>query len=333
MRLGVLSNDRLDPWINWTTLGPPLLNALAAHDGGVLISPPFLKASNHSEWRSTLQRASGADTLFWMQGASRPEMPLFVLSALRGRVRRAAYVIDAWKPILTKIGALAVAQRLDPCFVAFREAYEELTQRFPRGRFEWLPFGVDTSVFEARPDTDRDIFVYWMGRRYGPLHEALVRYCAERGLTYKFTRTPGEFKDPRELGRIVGRSRYFVVTPPDLDNPARTGGFSPFVMRYLEGLAAGARLLGVLPRSGEYAALLPRESILTVAPDGSDLAEKLDRDKDEPVARANLEAARLFVRENHSWQRRAEQIHSRLTQGMPVSMPVPPALPSLAPAD
>jgi len=47
-------------------------------------------------------------------------------------------------------------------------------------------------------------------------------------------------------------------------------------MRYLEGIAAETRLLGVVPRSGEFDELLPRDAILEVAPDGSDLAERLD---------------------------------------------------------
>lgn len=38
------------------------------------------------------------------------------------------------------------------------------------------------------------------------------------------------------------------------------GGFSALVMRYFEGLAAGTRLLGVLPRSGEYESILPMDA-------------------------------------------------------------------------
>jgi hypothetical protein len=86
-------------------------------------------------------------------------------------------------------------------------------------------------------------------------------------------------------------------------------------MRYLEGLSAGARLLGVLPKSGEYEALLPLNAILQVAPDGSDLAAKLDADQDDPGARAAVERARVMVREKHSWTRRAEQIFKRLETG------------------
>ena len=88
------------------------------------------------------------------------------LSASRGIARRTAFVVDAWRPALSKIGALAVAQRLDPCFVAFREGCGELSRRFPGGRFEWLPFGVDTDVFRPGPG-EREIFAFWMGRRLG----------------------------------------------------------------------------------------------------------------------------------------------------------------------
>jgi hypothetical protein len=52
------------------------------------------------------------------------------------------------------------------------------------------------------------------------------------------------------------------VTPPDVSDPIRTGGFSPLTMCYPEVLSAGARLLGVRRASGEYEALLPRDAIL-----------------------------------------------------------------------
>jgi hypothetical protein len=173
---------------------------------------------------------------------------------------------------------------------------------------------VDTTVFDAVPG-ERPIFAYWMGRRYEPLHQAMLRYCSERGLDYRFTQRAGEFPDSKELGRTVGSTQYFLATPTDLDNPARAGGFSPFVMRYLEGLASGARILGTLPKSGEYEMLLPMDAILTVAPDGSDLAAKLDADRASRAARCAVERARILVRENHSWAKRAEQIFNRLSTG------------------
>jgi glycosyltransferase involved in cell wall biosynthesis len=88
-------------------------------------------------------------------------------------------------------------------------------------------------------------------------------------------------------------------------------------MRYLEGLSAGTRLVGVLPASGEYEKLLPREALLQVAPDGSDLAAKLDADLKNPEAWSAVERARIYVRSNHSWSRRTEQIYNRLNTGNP----------------
>jgi hypothetical protein len=322
MQLGVLSNERLGKWLNWTTLGPPLYHPLSERKNSRLIAPPPFGFASHKEWLETLRSIRGIDTLFWMQGSARPELPLLFVSALCGRARRSAFVVDAWKGSLTKIGTLAVAQRLDPCFVAFREGYEELSLRFPSGKFEWLPFGVDQGCFDSVRGK-RDVFAYWMGRRYEPLHRAMLQYCESRGLEYRFTKTPGEFTDPARLGELVGRSQYFLVTPPDLDNPIRTGGFSPFVMRYLEGLSAGARLIGVLPKSGEYERLLPRDAMLEVAPDGSDLSEKLDADLADPNARNAVERARLFVREHHSWARRAEQIYDRLNSEKAVEIATP----------
>ncbi len=311
MRLAVLSNAELQPWVNWTTLGPPLLRPLAGYPGGRLIAPPPLSWRRRREWPPAVRGFRSADTAFWMQGSARPEWPLLALSATRPGIRRSAFVVDAWRQALTKIGTLAVAQRLDPCFVAFREGCDELRRRFPRGRFEWLPFGADTEVF--RPgDAERDIFAFWMGRRSARLHGALLRYCRERGLSYRYTQVPGEFADPRELGALAGRCRYFVVTPPDLDDPVRTGGFSPLVMRYLEGLAAGARLLGVRPASGEFEDLIPADALCEVRADGSDLAEVLDADQARADAWQVVDKARDLVRAEHSWRRRAEQIHERL---------------------
>ena len=86
-------------------------------------------------------------------------------------------------------------------------------------------------------------------------------------------------------------------------------------MRYIEGLSAGARLLGILPKSGEYEALLPRRAILEVAPDGSDLAQRLGADAIDREGWDAVRHASSLVRQHHSWERRAEQISARLGYG------------------
>lgn len=306
--LVVLSNARIDAAINYTTLREPFLEPLAEVARGRVVTPPPLTVGTAGELWDSVRTTRSARSVFWMQSSSRPELALSVAAWSGPHQQRAAAVIDAWAPQIDRIGWLAVVQRLRPLFVFFREGHDELIRRFPRGCFEHVPFAVDTSVF--RPgEGERDIFAYWMGRRYEPLHLALESYCRERELRY-VTTSGGEVGDPAELGRLVARSRYFVVTPPDLDNPGRTGGFSPLVMRYLEGLAAGARLLGVRPRSGEFEELIPSGAMLEVAPDGSDLVERLDSDAADPGVGPATAVAGDLVRSEHSWSRRAEQVWS-----------------------
>ncbi len=317
MELGLLSNEALNPHVNWTTLSQPLFRAMSERPNVQTIAPPPLHRNRLGDWNRAWSAARKCDTFFWFQSAWRPEPPLHLLSVLNPFARRAAYAFDAWKPTLGKVGRAAIVQRLDPCFISYQEAIDDLKLKFPKAKFEWLPFGIDTDVFYPRPQ-GKTVFAFWMGRRHEPLHQALLAYCETRGLKYLYS-NDGRYT-PDDLGRVSSSAEYFIVTPPD---PRRSGGYSPLVMRYLEGLAAGARLLGTLPKSGEYERLLPLDAICQVAEDGSDLAEKLDADRSNPGRLRAVEAAGALVREHHSWRRRGEQIYDRLATGAPLVFPSP----------
>jgi hypothetical protein len=318
MELGLLSNSALNPRVYWTTLLPPLFSGLARQPGVRIISPPPAAWERRKEWSEVRSQVKGCDALFWIQLGARPLPAIHLASYLNVRARRSNFVLDAWKPSLTKIGIVATLDRLDPCFVAYREAADELQRRFPWSKFVWVPFGAHTDTFYPRKEA-KSVFAFWMGRRHDPLHQALLAYCEARGLRYVYSNDASLTTD--ELGQLSSGAEYFVATPPDLDNPKRTGGFSPLVMRYFEGLAAGTRLLGVLPRSGEYEAILPTNAFCNVAPDGSDLAQRLDEDRSNPDNQRAVEAACELVRQHHSWQRRAEQIFDYLANGAAIEFP------------
>jgi len=319
MELGLISNSALNPSVYWTTLLPPLFSGLAAQPGVRTIAPPPLSWERRSEWREVRAQVKDCDALFWIQLATRPTGPIHLASYLNLGARRSNFILDAWKPSLTKIGLVATVERLDPCFVAYRESMEELKRRFPLAKFVWLPFGAHTDVFYPRKE-EKSIFAFWLGRRYEPLHQALLAYCKARGLRYVYPQ--GEGLPAEEIGRLTSSAQYYVATPPDLDDPKRTGGFSPLVMRYFEGLAAGTRLLGVLPRSGEYESILPTDAFCQVSPDGSDLAKRLDEDRSNPNNQRAVDAAGVFVREHHSWRRRAEQVFDHLATGAAIEFPL-----------
>jgi Glycosyl transferases group 1 len=317
MELGLLSNSSTNPSVYWTTLLPPLFSGLAREPGVRIVSPPPIGWERREEWRKVRSQIKACDALFWIQLGARPTGAIHLASYMNLRARRANFVLDAWKPSLTKVGIAATVERLDPCFVAYRQATNELQRRFPLAKFVWLPFGAHTDTFYPRKE-EKSVFAFWMGRRHEPLHRALLAYCEARGLRYVHSKDGGLTTE--ELGRLTSSAQYFVATPPDLDNPKRTGGFSPLVMRYFEGLAAGTRLLGVLPRSGEYEAILPTDAFCQVSPDGSDLAERLDEDRSNPNRQPAVDAAGEFVREHHSWRRRAEQIFAHLADGAAIEL-------------
>jgi Glycosyl transferases group 1 len=321
MELGLLSNMLVNRQPYWQAYVPPLFSAIAGGRTNVrIVEPPSAAWAERAAWKSVRSQVKVCDTLFWLQLSSRPATEVHLASLNRLRARRSNFIIDAWKPALTKIGWAATIERLDPCFLAYLEATTELKRRFPQGKFVWLPLAVRTEIFYPRKDL-RSNFAFYMGRRHEPLHQALLRYCEARGLKYLYS---DKFLYGDELGQAASSAEYFVVSPREVIDPKTKTSFSPLPQRYFEGLAAGTRLLGPIPASGEYNALLPADAVCEVSLDGSDLAERLDRDRENPDNRRAGEAAAALVHDHHSWRRRGEQIYNYLEHGGPLELHLMP---------
>jgi hypothetical protein len=322
MELGLLSNVLVSSRPFWQAYVPPLFSAIAAQGNNVrIVEPPPIAWARRDAWKSIRSQIKACDTLFWLQLSARPGTEIHLASLNRLGARRANFIIDAWKPVLTKIGMAATIERLNPCFVAYLEATTELKRPFPLGKFVWLPLAVRTEIFYPRKDAKPN-FAFYMGRRHEPLHEALLKYCEARGLKYLYS---DKFMFGEEVGRAAASAQYFVVSPREVIDPKTKTAFSPLPMRYFEGLGAGARLLGTLPGSGEYEALLPTDALCEVSLDGSDLAERLDRDRQNPDNHQRAaEAAAALVHEHHSWRRRRQQIYSYLLHGGPLDLHLMP---------
>jgi hypothetical protein len=317
LELGLLSNMLVTSRPYWQAYVPPLFSAIARDRNNVrIVEPPPVAWARRSEWKAVRSEIKACDTLFWLQLSARPATEIYLASLGRLGARRANFVIDAWKPVVTKIGMAATIERHDPCFIAYLEATTELKRRFPLAKFVWLPHAGNSEIFYPRKE-GKSNFAYYMGRRHEPLHQALQKYCEARGLKYLYS---DKFLFGEELGRAVSSAQYFVVSPREVIDPKTKTAYSPLSPRYFEGLASGTRLLGALPTSGEYNALLPTEALCEVSLDGSDLAERLDRDRQNPDNQRAVDAAAALVREHHSWRRRGQQIYDYLQQGGPLKL-------------
>ncbi len=315
MRLAVLSARELDDAVFWRNLAPPLENALAAQPGSTLVvAPPFRRPTFNAArpaWLTAIRTLRRVDAVFWIQLHLRPPGPVWALAYTRPLAHRAAYALDVFPSIYADLPRYARSQRLACCFVAYRIPALGLAASSGRGLFEWLPLAFNADVFRDR-GVERDVDVFWMGRRHAPLHEALIDHCANRGLRYEYLEPPGRRIPLDELSLLCSRSRFFVVLPPDVEDPIRTGGTSPLTARYLEGVGAGCRLLGARPRSGEFELLLPEDAIVECAPDGSDLAAVLDAADADPEFEAKASAVCAHVHREHTWEHRAVHIYERL---------------------
>jgi hypothetical protein len=315
MRLAVLSARGVDDAVYWRNLAPPLEDALASQSGATLVvAPPFRRPTVRAAkpaWLSAIRTARKADTVFWIQLHLRPAAPVWALAYVKPLARRAALALDAFPSTFADLPRYVNAQRLACCFVAYRIPALSLAQSNPHRRYEWLPLGFNDRVFREL-SLERDVYAFWMGRRYAPLHDALLRHCRERGLDYQYLEPPGRPIALTELSRLAARARYFVAVAPDIEDPLRTGGTSPLTARFLEGVGAGCRLLGVRPRSGEFELLLPNEALVECAPDGSDLADVLEKADSDPDFAAKASAACEHIHREHTWERRAVHVYQRL---------------------
>lgn len=312
--VGLMSNENMPRGVNWGPLSDPLYAEIAAIAPTRRIAPPAFSLSAISDYVRAIREVFGVRTLFAMHASARNETPLMALSALRVGARRAAFFVDPWPYSLDRIHQVCTYAGIRLAFIPYKEAFDRLkAKKSGRVKYVYLPFAADTVMF-ANTGQERDIDILSMGRRCEPLHQAILAYATAKGLNYQYRETTGFLKEPADLGRLVARSRYFVTTPPDLFSLQRTGGFSPLVMRYLEGLSAGCRLVGALPSSGEFEALLPRRSLLEVSPDGSDFAQRFEADADDAEGWAASAQASRIVRAEHSWANRAHEIVERLRE-------------------
>jgi hypothetical protein len=318
MKLVVISGTATEQTIWWRNLAPPIEDTLGGMADATLVRPPSYRRatlrSNRPAWLNAIRTIRQADVVFWIQMCLRPPLSVWALPYLRPLARRSVLAVDIWERDVADFARIAGAQRLDPCYVIPPQAATALQGAFQSLAARPLAVGYNGDAFHDLY-LERDIDVLWIGRRDPALHSALLALGQRGRLVYHFLEPPDKALPLDELNQLIARSRYFVVTPPDLTDTSRTGSYSPLTSRYLEGIAAGARLLGVSPRSGELVALLGPGAIVECAPDGSDLEVVLDaaaRDVDAEARRIDL---RDKVVQNHSWQHRAVAIHDDLVTG------------------
>ena len=129
---------------------------------------------------------------------------------------------------------------------------------------------------------DRVIDALSIGRRFEGIHDALRKATARQRIFYVYDTLTGpsikvrDYSQHREmLANIMKRSKFFVVGP-GMMGEAEVGGEQIVGLRFYEGTAAGAVLIGQSPNCPAFQTLFGwPDVVIEMHPDGSDALEVL----------------------------------------------------------
>lgn len=198
-----------------------------------------------------------------------------------------------------------------------------------------VPLAADVLRFTPYPaPPSRVIDVLSVGRRSEPVHQALLRLAADRGLFYMHDTIPGPLVRPANpnehramLANSAKRCRLFIAYPAKFGDEENQGQ-SDVGARYFEGTAAGAALLGQAPTAPAFRADFPwPDAVVEAGSDGGDAAEVVADllAHPEEVERMSTRNALAALR-RHDWAHRWQSIlhiagvppHSLLTERLRV---------------
>lgn len=244
------------------------------------------------------------------------------ISAVRdwkGRCRTSICWIDElWAADVSGLKPfLSALDQFDHVVIGCHHSVERLSDAIGR-RCHFVPIAVDTVRFTPFPDPPaRVIDVYSMGRRREEQHRAILKATRAMTMFYvhdTFTASDAEVHNAREhremIAGLVKRSRLFVVAPGKIDVPRETGGQVEVGLRYYEGAAAGAVMVGQAPDCEPFRRMFDwPDVVVPLRPDGSDVADLLSQLTAHPER--FIEAGRRNAREallRHDWVYRWETI-------------------------
>ena len=183
----------------------------------------------------------------------------------------------------------------------------------------YVPHGIDVLRFSPYPVLpDRVIDVLSIGRKYDGIHRALLQSSGTEEIFYVHDTVMDagdmRLKDAKEhrnlLANMIKRSQFFTVAPGKIHEFQQTRGQMVAGMRYFEGAAAGAVLLGEAPENDTFHTLFDwPQAVIPVRPDGTDTLDVIRGLQREPDLLHEIsERNALNTARRHDWMHRWQTI-------------------------
>lgn len=175
-----------------------------------------------------------------------------------GRTR--LYLFDTFEEQFPTVKQLLAAGRWDQLVTSFPVAVP-LLERATGRRWQAVLQGVDPARLHPLPaGAEPAIGFSSYGRRLPAVHDAVRRFCRDRGLYYDFSVAAGTRpgSDPRDAydnyAWHLRQSWFNISYPVELTHPSRAGRFSPVTCRWFEAAASAAVVIGAAPTDPAFEA-------------------------------------------------------------------------------
>lgn len=189
-------------------------------------------------------------------------MELYYLDSIkdwRKKCRKAVCWLDeVWiKEVDSLKMQLTALKSFDCVFMNMRSSIKKVAEIAQRP-CSYLPPGIDAIKFCPYPiAAKRSIDVCSIGRRPDSVHESLLALAEQNDFFYMYDTLKVSFISSynahRSLYRnLIKRSRYFIAYKPKFDVESQTGGQEELNVRFFEGAAGGAVMLGIPPNCDAF---------------------------------------------------------------------------------
>jgi len=248
---------------------------------------------------------------------------LYALSLLPEWQRRcrvkACFIVELWPHLLPRY-LLELLADFDHIFLASSNTVAEVA-RISGRPCSYLPLATDVLKLTPHPHApQRAIDVCNLGRRSAVTHAALIELARQRRIFYYYdtVAASGEglkqrtfrVESPSEhrllVASLLQRSRYFIANRARANQPEFMARGDEISVRFYEGAATGAVMIGEAPRGTEFQRQFDWQDVLLPmpfdAPHVGDLIAQLDR---EPERMARIRRDNMYHAAcRHDWTHR-----------------------------
>jgi hypothetical protein len=248
---------------------------------------------SHTPWMQKLNRRFGHGTRYERLRRFLPKRPLVlpaktevIWQVLMGPenysldlfkdwqngARHIVYLFDTLSSQMPLIRRLFSGREWDVCVTSFDDAIPLLERETGRS-WHHADQAVALDYFPSVPMEEKVIHFSSYGRRHPRVHEAVLRFCAAKGLYYDFTThdRSGPTADLltllRQFAWHLSHSQFTFCWPVEMTNPARAGELSPITCRWFEAAAAAAVMLGQPPKNPHFRQFFGDDSVTPINPD------------------------------------------------------------------